>query len=136
MRVYFITKCVRYCKTCRLHYKTRQVLKNAVSNKAKGGITKRVFQENKERQIFQKTNISYLLIRTQGGKKCFFFGKPGVLCFLKTPFLKFALLSYYRRYVNYYKTGYGIKHEVSSILYVLSEYGNILTRKVPNTDTF
>ena len=34
-----------------------------VSNKAKGGISKRVFQENKTRQIFQKTNISYPLIR-------------------------------------------------------------------------
>ena len=35
-----------------------------VSNKAKGGISKRVFQENKARQIFRKTNISYPLIRT------------------------------------------------------------------------
>ena len=35
-----------------------------VSNKAKGGISKRVFQENKARQIFQKTNISYPLKRT------------------------------------------------------------------------
>ena len=34
-----------------------------VGNKAKGRISKRVFQENKARQIFQKTNISYLLIR-------------------------------------------------------------------------
>ena len=36
-----------------------------VGNKAKGRISKRVFQENKARQIFQKTNISYLLIRTR-----------------------------------------------------------------------
>ena len=35
-----------------------------VSNKAKGRISKRVFQENKARQIFRKTNISYPLIRT------------------------------------------------------------------------
>ena len=35
-----------------------------VGNKAKGRISKRVFQENKARQIFQKTNISYSLIRT------------------------------------------------------------------------
>ena len=33
-----------------------------VSNKAKGWISKRVFQENKAPQIFRKTNISYPLI--------------------------------------------------------------------------
>ena len=33
----------------------------------------------------------------QGNKKCSFFGKFGVLCFLKTPVLRFALLPYYRR---------------------------------------
>ena len=32
---------------------------------AKGWISKRVFQENKARQIFRKTNISYRLIRTR-----------------------------------------------------------------------
>ena len=35
-----------------------------VGNEAKGRISKRVFQENKARQIFQKANISYSLIRT------------------------------------------------------------------------
>ena len=35
-----------------------------LGNKAKGRISKRVFQENKARQIFWKTNISYPLIRT------------------------------------------------------------------------
>ena len=33
-----------------------------VGNKAKGRISKRMFQENKVRQIFRKTNISYSLI--------------------------------------------------------------------------
>ena len=33
-----------------------------------------------------------------GGKKCSFFGKFGVLSFLETPVLRFALLPYYRRY--------------------------------------
>ena len=33
-----------------------------VGNKAKGLISKRVFQENKARQVFWKTSISYLLI--------------------------------------------------------------------------
>ena len=36
-----------------------------VGNEAKGRISKRVFQENKARQIFQKANISYSLIRTR-----------------------------------------------------------------------
>ena len=31
------------------------------------------------------------------GKKCPFFGKFDVLCFLETPVLRFALLPYYRR---------------------------------------
>ena len=37
-----------------------------VSNKAEGRISKRVFQENKARQIFRKTNIFYPQIRTRG----------------------------------------------------------------------
>ena len=36
-----------------------------VGNKAKGRISKRVFQENKARQIFQRTNISYPMIHTR-----------------------------------------------------------------------
>ena len=61
-----------------------------VGNKAKGRISKRVFQDNKARQIFRKTNISYPLVRTftcayqgvrnvckSGGTKCLFFGKSG-----------------------------------------------------------
>ena len=36
-----------------------------VGNKAKGRISKRIFQENKAHQIFRKTNISYPLIRTR-----------------------------------------------------------------------
>ena len=35
-----------------------------VGNKTKGRISKRLFQENKARQIFRKRNISYPLIRT------------------------------------------------------------------------
>ena len=41
------------------------LLMHTVSNKAEGRISKRVFQENKTRQIFRKTNIFYLLIRTR-----------------------------------------------------------------------
>ena len=79
--------------------------KNFVDNQEKGRISKQVFRKNKTRQIFQKTSKSFLLIRShtcayQGGKKCSFFGKFGVLCFLETPVLRFALLPYYRRFIN------------------------------------
>ena len=52
-------------------------MKQLFGNKAKGRISKRVFQENKARQIFRKTNISYSLIRT--------------LCLLETPVLRFEI---------------------------------------------
>ena len=35
-----------------------------------------------------------------GSKKCSFFGKFDLLCFLETPVLRFALLPYYRRTVK------------------------------------
>ena len=70
---------------------------NSAVIKAKGRILKRVFQENKARQVFRKTNI-YPQIRTRTGvEKCLFLGKFGELCFLETPVLRFALLPYYRR---------------------------------------
>ena len=40
-------------------------LKYIVGNEAQDQISKRLFQENKARQIFKKTNISYHLIRTR-----------------------------------------------------------------------
>ena len=73
-----------------------------VGNKAKGRILKRVFQENKARQIFWKTNISYpTYVCVSGVKKCTFSRKLGVLCFLETTVLRFFLLPYYRRYFCY-----------------------------------
>ena len=73
-----------------------------VGNKAKGRISKRVFQENKARQIFRKNEHflppdTHTYVCVSGGKKCSFFGKFGVLCFLETPVLKFNLLPFYRR---------------------------------------
>ena len=66
-------------------------------------ISKWVFQENKSRQVFRKTGISYHLIRIRwcvsGENKCLFFGKFDVLCCLETSVLRFALLPYYRRFV-------------------------------------
>ena len=76
-----------------------------VGNQAKGRISKWVFQENKARQSFRKTNISYPLIRTrtrtcayQGKRNVCFLGKFGAFCFLETPILRFALLPDYQQY--------------------------------------
>ena len=41
----------------------------------KGRISKRVFQENRARQMFRKTNISYSLIRFSENLACFVFLK-------------------------------------------------------------
>ena len=59
-----------------------------VGNKAKGRISKRVFQENKA------LTCAYVCV---SGGKCLFFGKFGVLCFLETTVMSIALLPYYRR---------------------------------------
>ena len=88
-----------------------QLLYNIIGNKAKGRISKPVFQENKARQIFRKTNISYSLICTRtcfvsGGKKCSFFGKLGLLCFLETlvfallPTLQYSFTAYFYKYTT------------------------------------
>ena len=50
-----------------------------------------IFVEKHPHRSYQKVS---------GGKKCSFFGKCGVLCFLETPVLRFALLPYYRRDVR------------------------------------
>ena len=62
-----------------------------VSNKAKGRISKRVFQEKKARQIFRKTNSSYTLIPTrtcthQGVINVRFSENLACFDFLKHPF--------------------------------------------------
>ena len=59
-----------------------------VGNKARGRISKRVFQENKARQIFRKRNISYPPIRTrtfayQGVRNVRFSENLGCFAFLK-----------------------------------------------------
>ena len=43
--------------------------------------------------------LPHTYVCVSGGKKCLFFGNFGVLCFLETPVLRFALLPYSRRYV-------------------------------------
>ena len=48
-----------------LHVSYETFYYHFASNKAKEQISKQVFQENKAREIFRKTNISYPLIRTR-----------------------------------------------------------------------
>ena len=50
-----------------------------------------------------------------GGKKCSFFGKVGMLCFLGTPVLRFSLLSYYRRNKDYMECQYFTLFQQSKI---------------------
>ena len=73
-------------------------------------MSKWVFQENKTCQIFRRTNMCI-----SGGKKCSFFGKFDVLCFLETPVLKFVLLPYYRRNMHQY-TPITCKHKLKTKL--------------------
>ena len=69
----------------------KKVIEEVVGNKAKGRISKRVFQQNKARQIFRKTNISNPLIRArtctyQGVRNIRFSGNLACFVFLKHPF--------------------------------------------------
>ena len=53
-----------------------------VDNKAKGPISKRVFQENKARQNKHFLPRHANVRSVSGDKKCSFFGKFDALCFL------------------------------------------------------
>ena len=61
-----------------------------------------LFQENKACQNFAKNEHflpydMHMYVCISGGKKCSFFGKFGMLCFLETLVLRFVLLPYYQR---------------------------------------
>ena len=62
-----------------------------------------------------------------GGKKCSFFWKFDVLCFLEAPVLKFVLLSYYQRI-----SGYETLH-ASEILYAQRIVSNVNLWKTNNS---
>ena len=75
-------------------------------NKANGWISKRVFQENKARQIFRKNKhflppdthtCAHVCVHIRG-LEMFIFRKFDMLCFLETPILRFALLPNYRQF--------------------------------------
>ena len=72
-----------------------------VGNRAKGWVSKRMFQERKHAKFSEKRTFltpwySHVYVWVSGGKKCSLFGKFGALSFLETPVLRFALLPYYR----------------------------------------
>ena len=69
-----------------------------VGNTAKGRISKWVFRENRVRQTFKKNEHflppdMHTYVCVSGSKKCSFFGKCDVLCFLEIPVLRFALFA-------------------------------------------
>ena len=74
-----------------------------VGNKAKRRILKRVGASRKQSTPNFAKNEHFLspdthaYVCVSGGKKCSFFAKFVVLCFLKTPVLRFSLLPYYRQ---------------------------------------
>ena len=66
------------------------------------------FKKSKHAKFSEKKKMSYTppppsppnthtYVCVSGGKKCSFFGKFGVFCFVETSVLRFTLLPYYRR---------------------------------------
>ena len=51
---------------------------------------------SKKKRTFLHTD-THTYVCVSGGKKCSFFGKFGVICFLVTSVLRLTLLTYYRR---------------------------------------
>ena len=79
-----------YCSDIhKLSFLSARIIVSVVGNKAKARISKQVFQENKPRQIFRKTNVSYPLIRPcayQGVRNIHFSENLTCFVFLKHPF--------------------------------------------------
>ena len=65
------------------------------------------FKKTKQVKFSEKgTFFTYVCV--SGSKKCSFFGKFCVHCFLETPVLRFALLAYYRRFLTFRVLSYEI----------------------------
>ena len=94
-------------KTFQPVWSSWELIKNSTSSviRQKGESQNGCFKKTKHVKFSEKTNISTPLIGTrtcayQGVRNVCFFGKFGVFCFLETPVLRFALLSYYGRFVT------------------------------------
>ena len=57
----------------------------------------RCYKKTKHAKFSEKRIFRTCACASQGGRKCLFFGKFDVLCFLVTPLLRFALLLYCRQ---------------------------------------
>ena len=77
-----------------------------VGIKAKGRISKneRFKKKNHAKFSVKRTFLIPWYAHVSGSKKCSFYGKFGVLCFLETPVFRFAFLPYYRR-LNAFSVG-------------------------------
>ena len=82
--IYFWKYLIRYKKGKRANHKT-------------GVSKKKQSTPNFSKNEYFLTPDTHLYVCVSGVKKCSFFGKFGVLCFLETPILRFVLLPYYRR---------------------------------------
>ena len=101
-----------------------------VVNKPIGRISKRVFQEKKSTPHFPK-NKHFLSPDTHTyvwGKKCSFFEKFGVLCFLETPVLRFALLPTKYKLRNGMCNCFDCKIDTSQSAVTCSKFNNRNTR--------
>ena len=81
------------------------------SSNLKTGVSRKQSTTNfpKNKHFLPPDTHTYVCV--SGGNKCSFFGKFRVLCFLKTPISRFALLPYYQRIVTFLVT-----KEVSTFL--------------------
>ena len=74
---------------------------NSSAIKQKGQSQKGCYKKTKQAKFSKKKYFlppdTLICVCVSGGKECSFFGKFGVLCFLVTLFLRFALLPYCRR---------------------------------------
>ena len=70
--------------------------RNNVGNRQKNEYQNGCFKKTKHAKFSEKREF-LTCVCVLGGKKCSFFGKFGVLCFLETFVLRFALFPHYRR---------------------------------------
>ena len=101
----FLVRLLSYSLTFKRRGSTAVVLLVSSVIRQKGKSQKRVFQENKARQIFRKHFLPPVSVSVRSrGLEMFVFRKIGVLCFLETPVLRSPFLPYYRRFVNFQNT--------------------------------
>ena len=67
-------------------------------------------------------------VGVSGSKKCLFYGKFNVLCFLETPVLKLALLPYYRRSVKFIYVKVLISQQ-TFVEGIVLDYTDVVTEK-------